>query len=108
MSGGVFVVAGFAHMHVVFGHVFHILRLLFVAKRVPAPFGVLSNLSFNRMSRSVRDMGEDSSRASSSNACSSPMSAVSRTVLSSTSSYRVRTMRMVSLPGRLTVISYPA
>ena len=26
-------------MHVVFGHVFHILRLLFVAKRVPAPFG---------------------------------------------------------------------
>ena len=57
-------------------------------------------------------MGEASSRASSSNVCSSPMSAVSRTVLSSTSSYsssyRVRTMRMVSLSGRLTVISYPA
>lgn len=46
MSGGVFVVAGFAHMHVVFGHVFHILRLLFVAKRVPAPFGGLLELVF--------------------------------------------------------------
>lgn len=33
-------------MHVVFGHVFHILRLLFVAKRVPAPFGGLLELVF--------------------------------------------------------------
>ena len=33
-------------MHVVFGHVFHILRLLFVAKRVPAPFGGLVELVF--------------------------------------------------------------